>query len=271
MASKSSRLRLAATRFKKLLASKKDEQAYQDFLERNTEFVPREFVQNHGVHFGLLLRKLSMARDYTTDFFFLSKSSSDWNGVLIEIEKPQSRYFKDNSNVFHNDFVKAQQQIGRWRAWFSSPENQTGFFNKTLEHVRVPAHMRANPCHIKYVLVFGRREEFETNPTRVSLVHAEERDDFKIVSYDSLLEDFGSKSRLYLGVRKNEFIDIISDEFLREDMFAWMDPTSIRVSESFKADALAKRADWFHHGVDADGTNYLQMERALPKVRVRSG
>jgi Domain of unknown function (DUF4263) len=124
--------------FKKLVSSKQDEQKYQDFLEQNTQFIPREFIQNHGVHFGLVLRKLSMARDYTTDFFYLSKSSADWNGVLVEIEKPHSRYFKENSNELHPDFTKALQQIGQWRGWFSNSENHSAFFNTTLAHIRLP-------------------------------------------------------------------------------------------------------------------------------------
>src|ERR1700722_1278575 len=253
--------------FKKLLASRENEQKYQDFLEKNTQFVPREFIQNHGVHFGLVLRKLSMAKDYTTDFFYLSKSSADWNGVLVEIEKAHSHYFRDNTNEFHVDFTKALQQIGQWRGWFSNPDNHSAFFNATLAHVRLP--LERNPCHVKYVLVFGRRSEFEKNPTRRQLIYAQEREDFKILSYDSLLEDISSKSELYVGVRRNEFIEIISDSFINEGMFAWMSPETLQISKKLKDDALSKRGTWFHYGIDDDGKRFLEMERALPKLKIR--
>src|SRR5271157_5125328 len=90
-----------------LLDKQGGEQEYQEFIEKNTALVPREFIQNHGVHLDVVFRKLSLAADYTTDFFYLSKSSVDWNCILIEIEKPQSKYFKDASTNFHPDFQAA--------------------------------------------------------------------------------------------------------------------------------------------------------------------
>jgi hypothetical protein len=199
----------------------------------------------------------------------LSKSSADWNGVLVEIEKPHSRYFRDNTNEFHADFLKALQQIGQWRGWFSNSENHSAFFNTTLSHVRLP--LEKNPCHVKYVLVFGRREEFETNSTRRQLISAQERDDFKILSYDSLFEDLNSKNELYVGIRRNEFLEIISDKFIREDIFAWMSPETLQITQKLKDEILDNRGTWYHYGIDDDGKKFLELDKALPKVRIRNG
>ena len=38
-----------------LLHRNHDEQTYQSFLERRTRFIPREFVQNHGIGLGPVL------------------------------------------------------------------------------------------------------------------------------------------------------------------------------------------------------------------------
>jgi len=73
--------------FLNLLETYNSEQDIQGFLEQNTKFIPREFVQNHGVHNRLVFRKLKLAENYTTDFFYLSKSSDDWNCVLKLNEK----------------------------------------------------------------------------------------------------------------------------------------------------------------------------------------
>ena len=51
------------------------ERVYQLFIEANTELVPREFVQNHGIHFDLVFRQFGLASDYVCDFAYLSKSS----------------------------------------------------------------------------------------------------------------------------------------------------------------------------------------------------
>jgi len=198
--------------FAQLLDEAHPEQVYQTFLEKHTQFIPREFVQNHGIHFDLVFRKLHLASDYAPDFFYMSKSSADWNLILIEIEKPQSKYFKDGSNDLHPDFVSAFSQILQWRAWFSNHSNYTGFINGTLGSIREP--MGQNECHIKYVLVHGRRAELEHNAVKRNKIKAIEQEDFKIMSYDSLLEALNRKYPLYVCARKNEHIDFLTDEYV---------------------------------------------------------
>jgi hypothetical protein len=78
-----------------LLRKMEPEQVYQAYLEKHTRLIPREFVQNHGIGCGLVLRKLPFGPDYKSDFFYFSKSSDDWNAVFIELEKPQSRFFSE--------------------------------------------------------------------------------------------------------------------------------------------------------------------------------
>jgi len=224
-----------------LLDRGSEEQAYQRFIENNTRLIPRDFVQNHGIHLSLVLRKLPIGADYRTDFFFLSKSSDDWNAVFIEIEKPTSRFFKNSRNKFHNDFSHAIQQINTWRAWLSIDGNKQGLANQ-LNTIRVPVIMQRNPINCKYVLVFGRRAEYQDSELRRSLIRAEERDDFKIISFDSLAEDLEDKSDLYVGVRRNEFIDIQNDDVINDKLFIWTDPHMLTVNEMLYEKIKAKVA-----------------------------
>jgi len=83
-------------KFLELLNEGHEEQIYQTFLEQNTHLIPREFVQNHGIGLGLVLRKLPFGADYKTDFFYFSKSSDDWNAVFIELEKPTSQFLRQH-------------------------------------------------------------------------------------------------------------------------------------------------------------------------------
>ncbi len=206
--------------FSKLLDQNMTEQNYQLFMEENTRLVPREFVQNHGIHSSLVLRKLGFGADYKSDFVYLSKSSDDWNCVLIEIERPGAKFFKTGTNDLHPDFLKALQQINKWRAWFNSAANKSSFAESTVGLIRVPLER--------------------------TIISAQEKDDFKILTFDSLLESLESKNDLYLGVRKNEYIDLRSDAFLSESIFAWMPPDQIRVGTKFRANALKMRAQWCH-------------------------
>jgi hypothetical protein len=252
------------TEFLRLLDDERSEQEYQLYLEANTRLVPREFVQNHGVHFSLVLRKLSFGADYKSDFAYLSKSSDDWNCVLIEIERPGAKFFKPKTNDFHPDFDVALEQINRWRAWFFRETNKASFAQNTVGLVRVP--LSENPIHPKFILVHGRRAEYAQNGIRRSFVAAQERDDLKIVTFDSLVEGLETKNDLYLGVRRNEYIDIISDAFLNESIFAWMPPEQLRIGPRLKENALAMREQWHHFHVPGGG---LVMDTARREVRYR--
>ncbi len=228
------------TEFLALLEQEAGEQVYQDYIERNTRLVPREFVQNHQIHFAMVLRKAPFGADFKSDLFYLSKSSDDWNAVFIELEKPQSRFFKDNSNDFHPDFVQALQQINQWKAWFLIDGNQKTFLNGTIDALRLPPVMTRNPTYNKYVLVFGRRREYKANDQRRALVKAQETEDFKIISYDSLAEGLHHKRDLFTAVRLNDHIKILGDQLVDENIFSWIDPSQLSVNDALHAAILAK-------------------------------
>lgn len=252
--------------FLALLNEQGEEQKYQEFIEQNTTLVPREFIQNHGVHFDLVLRKLPLANDYTTDFFYLSKSSADWNCILIEIEKPQSKYFKDASNKFHPDFQAALEQINSWRAWFDNTSNFDGFINGTIGPLRMPLGMGLNPCRVKYVLVHGRRAEFEGNAIRRSRISGQERDDFHILSYDSLVESLHSKTKLYLARRKNDHIEILSNEFISEALFAYVDPSYIKITGELRQSILDNKNRWRFRSAGSPPNPPFVLDNVLPKI-----
>jgi len=251
--------------FAKLLSEEREEQAYQAFLEQRTRFIPREFVQNHGIGLSLVLRKLSFGADYKTDFFYFSKSTDDWNAVFIELEKPSSRFFKSNTNEFHGNFLRALQQINQWRAWFLSDRNRVGFL-ASVSAIQVPRHMAKNPTYNKYVLVFGRRAEYEENEDRRWLVKAAEADDLKIITFDSLAEGLNQKHELTVGSRHNQFIDILSDDIVDAGMYAWMEPTQLRVSRVLH-ERLSRGGS--NHFVFHDGRQQEALSRAASLVRVR--
>lgn len=257
---------LLKERFLSLLDQQHCEQVYQEFIEKNTALVPREFIQNHGVVFDVVFRKIPLGNEYTTDFCFLSKSSADWNCVLIEIEKPQSRYFKKNSKKFHPDFQAALEQINNWRAWFFNPSNKDGFINGTLGQIRGGTHQ---PCDIKYVLVYGRRAEFEGNESRTSSIRGQERDDFHILSYDSLVEALHSKKELYMAVKKNEYIEVLSNTFISDALFAEIPPSYIKITDELRKSILDNKKSWQLHKIStSSNTPQLQLilEDTLPKI-----
>ena len=242
-----------------LLEKTLPESAYQLFLEKNTNFVPREFEQNHGIHFSLVFKKLPLFDDYVTDFCYLTKSSVKWYCVLIELEKPSSKFFTNN-NDFHRDFLRGINQIDRWKAWMNNEANKRAWLDK-LAPIRTPLH--DNPCEIKYVLVHGRRKEYEGNKLRTSLIHAKEDANFRITSFDSLAERIESKYPLYVGTKKNEYFDIISHDFVNEQIFTWPDTKIFRISDKLRNDAIAKRDTWCSY---SNFNGFENSEKTLDKT-----
>ena len=255
-----------ADEYLKALDECRSEQFYQEFIESNTRLVPREFIQNHGIHFDLVFRKLAFGADYKSDFVYLSKSSDDWNCVLVEIERPDVAFFDGNSNEFSRPFQHALQQINDWKAWFLNAANKAAFIDSQLRFVRTPLFQ--NPTYLKYVLVYGRRSEYAANDLRRAKIAALESADFKVLSFDSLGEALHTKENLYIAAKRNEYVEILSDTFISETMFGWMPPEQIAISQTLKADALAKRSGWHH--IRALSPKTYVMDRALAGVRIRA-
>ncbi|ENW49177.1 DUF4263 domain-containing protein [Acinetobacter baumannii] len=249
--------------FLELLDQGENEQIYQDYLEKNTVFIPREFEQNHGIHFSTVFRKMPLSSDYKPDFLYLSKSSDNWNVVLVEIEKPSSKYFRNSSTTFHADFNAALQQINSWRAWLSDEANRLHLKNNILQGF-IPAHMSRNPFNFKYVLVHGRRSEFENNSLKTSLIRGQERDDFSIISYDSLAENLERKYKLYIAVKKNSHYELVSHEFVDEGVFSGVNTDYLAITQAIKDDALAKSSDWHYYR----SMGVKVMEQVLPEIKI---
>jgi hypothetical protein len=252
--------------FRALLDGGHNEQVYQKALERNPRLIPQEFVQNHGVHMSMMLRKLRLADNYTSDFLYLSKSSADWNIVFIELEKPSTPYFRSGSDELHPEFLAGINQIDRWRAWARKSSNLEHMMRETLGPIWAPAAMRSNPVYPKYVLVSGRRADFAGDDRKRDLIHAKERDDFKILSFDSLIDGYRYHQAVYLGVRLNSHIRIESDDFVEEGTFAWIEPERLEISQALHDNILEGKSRW--RWMKSLSPKVFALDDRLPRIRI---
>ncbi len=217
-----------------LLAVDHNEQIYQSYLEEHPVLIPQEFLLNHGLHFDLVLRKVPIGSDYCCDFMYLTKSTVRWHCVLVEIEKPTSRYFKTGSLDFHPNFQSACEQINDWRAWFENESNKNSFLSNAVGFLKTP--ISHTPVDMKYVLVHGRGAEIGGNAMALAKVRGLERSDFRIMTFDSLTVGVPRRYDLYMGRKRNEFIEIMSKNFVGESIFSWLNPEMIRVNKSLWID-----------------------------------
>jgi hypothetical protein len=100
--------------------------------------------------------------------------------------------------------------------------------------------------------VTGRRKEFENSELRTSVIQAKERDDFKILSFDSLLESIDINYELYLCVKKNEYFEIHSTEPLSDNVFNWTAPEHIRLTKKLKTDLVTTMEEYIQNVEDGD-------------------
>lgn len=252
--------------YSNLLDKTLEEQEYQNFLEKNTQFVPRHFVQNHGVHMSLVLRKLKISNDMITDFVILSKSSIGWNYILIEIEKPSSRFFKQGSAKVHSDFMDGIKQIKSWQAWFSKPDNKA-HFEAQLRFIKKP--ISNTPIEIKYILVTGRRSEYENSEDKIHTIRSYESNDFKIMSFDSLSENVRNNEELYLGVRKQGSIEIKSNKLLDTEFLYWCDESDFLLHEDLKElflKHLESKKATYENGSGLGRLGIQQIEKVIDRV-----
>jgi hypothetical protein len=95
------------------------------------------------------------------------------------------------------------------------------------KRIEIPVNSR-----IGTVLVYGRRSEFGDNDIRRGPVEAQTREDFKIIKFDSLAEGLRGKVEKMIGVRHNEFIDLMTDDVVDAHAFSLLEPSDIRVRDA---------------------------------------
>lgn len=229
----------AQLQLKELIEQNSAEQVLHSFLETNTEFIPRHFVQHHGIANDLVLTKLSLGQDMVSDFAFVSASSVDFWIVLIELERPSAEFFKQSGAKgqleFHSDFRKGLDQINRWRSWLKTQANLEHLYCHQVGPI-VRSHIDREPL-VKYVLVTGRRNMYKESIQHRNLVKAQERDDFKILTWDAILNHPKSDEPLYVAKRTDGFIDVITEDLISDRLFSWIEAGSVRISSSLRTKA----------------------------------
>ena len=150
----------AGTAWQELLSRSAEEREAQRFLEHNPAFLP---IGDNLPHAGVVFTQPRLqglgARQYP-DFLWIDGSSQRWTPVLVEIEKPSKAWFT-RAGALTAQFHRAHQQLGDWQAWFLEPENQLVFRRTYIDWLGTP---NVGPVVPRYVLVYGRDEEFAHDP-----------------------------------------------------------------------------------------------------------
>jgi hypothetical protein len=182
----------------------RDESLLQAFLERHPSLLPGSHSMDGDSGHGpfpvavIAKPKLPGLSDREPDFMWLASDSSSLYPVLIEIETPHKAWFYGDRAEIHSDLTHALGQLAEWRAWFDRGHNHTAF----LEYYDIPPEMARRKLEPRYVLVHGRRGNFETIPRRREKRAALAKPDERLMSFDRLTP--AKNSVLYSTVRKGQ-------------------------------------------------------------------
>jgi hypothetical protein len=186
--------RAATAAYEQLLDSATSERPLQEFLERNPCFVPAaRSPGSHGPLHGALIAqpRLPGLRVKQPDFMWITAHSLIWFPTLIEIESPTKQLFT-KKGLPTKEFTQARNQLAQWRAWFSKETNRLKFIDDygISEEFRKFRTMKP-----RYVLIYGRRREFEDD-AELSGLRAEQLTDEneELVSFDRLKADCGMRN-----------------------------------------------------------------------------
>lgn len=166
----------------------RDEALLQGFLERHPSLLPGSHsVDGDSGHPAFPLAVISKPKlpglsVRVPDFMWIATDSESVYPVLIEIETPHKSWFYGDRAEIHNDFTHAQGQLAEWRAWFNRGHNRTAF----LEYYEIPALLARRQLAPRYVLIYGRRENYESIPRRREKRAELARPDERLMSFDRL-------------------------------------------------------------------------------------
>lgn len=63
-------------------------------------------------------------------------------------------------------------------------------------------------------------------------------------------------------MRKNEHIEIMSEKFIGESVFSWMEPSQLKIGDELRDDIVRNRGLWHHLSLKGG----MMLDHVLPKV-----
>ena len=198
---------LLMTEWQRFLGSPEshEEAQVQAFLEQNPSLLPglhsSSMTWSGRSPFPLAVisqPKLPGLSDRRPDFMWIAMDSGSLYPILIEIETPHKKWFRGKRAEVHSDLTHAQSQLAEWRAWFNKGHNRTAF----LDYYEVPQSMARLQMRPRYVLVHGRRSDFENDLSRTEKRAELARDGETLMSFDRLSPVM--QARMYASVVKQK-------------------------------------------------------------------
>ncbi len=187
-----------------------NEEPVQKFFEENPCLVPgarADVIDNmpsgHGPLYGALITqpKIQGLKKRIPDFLWLAYDSLVFNPIFIEIESPNKRHFNGDGST-SRDFNQARTQIEEWQAVLNQPESQLAFYRD----FGIPDFVRKKKWNPLYVLIYGRRSEFEGDDWLSQKRASLQSGNLRLMSFDRLTPTIAKRNYVCCEVSGGKFI-----------------------------------------------------------------
>lgn len=229
------------------LVSETGEEIFHKSLCRHSEYLHLPFVQHHGIWFNWILTKYELPSGNITDFAYLSTTSSSNTIVLIEIEDPTKKMWVGTpiKPEKSDPFVKAIEQVQRWRIDLKDPANFTQLISD-FKAMMGNSAMASNTWDVKYALVYGRSNE--NNTTSRKKMYADlQQDGIQLLTYDNLISAHKTNGTIRRNIIKTTRPGpTFSYAYLNEDPhaeFAYLNSGKLFIPKDVKEILIAKGFD----------------------------
>ncbi|MFJ8907530.1 Shedu anti-phage system protein SduA domain-containing protein [Streptomyces sp. NPDC102351] len=256
---------LALAQWYQLLSQNPDEGEVQRFLELHPAMIPGGSGDigpggHHGSDMGAVFRRpklIGSGRTFEPDFMWVTRSSGLITPILIEIEKPSKRWFRNDGRPT-SEFSEARDQLNDWRSWFAREGNQS-IFRETF--LLIGDKYRNRPLEPQYVLIYGRESEFKRggghmHPDELRYKRDQQRSkDESFMTFDALRPRYDHRISMTLtmtayGPKIHAFSPMYgTDAFIGEGALVLGDPQtalarSVMMSEERRAYLAQRWAYW---------------------------
>lgn len=146
---------------------------------------------HHGPFPGAVITKprLPAVPNLIPDFLWPTKMSGVFSPVLLEIERPDKKWFGRSSQQ-SADLSQAISQVADWRTWFDSESHRLEFYKHFGISDWILDYHKVEPV---YRLIYGRRAEF-IDDSRLTLKRTSLRPDWlKWSTFDRLYPRAGAR------------------------------------------------------------------------------
>lgn len=233
------------SRFLQVLADpppkgRQKEQVVQAFLEENSVLIPMHNLENHGLHMDSIISKFPLGTAFTTDYAYLTKSSSRWVVTFVELEAPEKPIFTADMDrpTFSSTFNGAISQVEQWMHYV---EEHRDAVRESVSKLLRP--MAGNKLTFAYQLVIGRSASKNVSDDhKAAFEMRRDKSGIDIFTYDALISHYRSGKRFEKNVMfasKNRFaFKRVACEF--GNMLAWIGPDALKFSTAQRAELVSR-------------------------------